>query len=96
MTRLCAEAMGYKPLDKGLVYAHDSEEPYDPLRDDAQAFALVKRFSLAVGFDSVSGRWTAISDKGQAFDGDSDNLNRAIVECVAKMQAVRPRLAHHK
>lgn len=50
----------------------------DPLTDDAQAMALVKRFRL----------WEWIRD-GSLDIGD--DLNRAIVACVAQMQANRPK-----
>jgi predicted NAD/FAD-dependent oxidoreductase len=64
---------------------------YDPLHDDAQAMALVKRFRLNV---TVSGDtyWDVDNDDGSGrrfADAMQHDLNRAIVECVAKMQAAR-------
>lgn len=65
--------------------------PYDPLTDDAQAMALVKQLGLDIeylgntGYSKDTGNmWdvTAI-----AHDARSSDLNRAIVECVAKMQS---------
>lgn len=103
MTRLCAEAMGWKvkgpatqwvswKSHKCAVCASNDkggDHIWDPLHDDAQAMALVKKFKLTIGFDIVSNQWTAISEHGQAYDGDSCSINRAIVECVAKMQAAK-------
>jgi hypothetical protein len=120
MTKLCAEAMGWKHL--GAV-GHDKPERhatkpyclfgcndwwldpsgyelccgpcqmhYDPLHHDAQAMALVKRFELQSS--KMNGDWcvafnfSAISDfKGH--HASKVDLNRAIVECVAKMQAAK-------
>jgi len=61
---------------------------YDPLHDDAQAMALVKKFRLDVyGYPSY---WAALHDDGtEHARADNQDLNRAIVECVAKMQAAR-------
>ena len=69
---------------------------YDPLHDDAQAMALVKSETLDVTWGPGEQRWRVgqfrfKSERGMKEDGlycecrDSD-LNRAIVECVAKMQ----------
>jgi len=57
---------------------------YDPLHDDAQAMALVKKLRLSVEYQGVpSGfNWHVMS----AMVSSSADLNRAIVECVAKMQ----------
>jgi hypothetical protein len=83
MTKLCAEAMGLKSRptkhnDQDVLPMHDG---YDPLHDDAQAMALVKEFNLRIGWfpePGVAGNWGAYT-----YNAD---LNRAIVECVAKMQ----------
>lgn len=102
MTRLCALSMGWytgKPANKVVAYevsdsaiiaANDKggESVYDPLHDDAQAMALVKKFSLDIEY-----RWTAKGPKpyvrgtvdGWETTGHFD-LNRAICEVVAKMQ----------
>ena len=95
ITRLCAEAMGDGepiarawPRDGGMptcyvLIGHD--ETYDPLHDDAQAMALVKKFGLTVSKDP-DGNYHAM---GQICEWpcNSTDLNRAICECVAKMQS---------
>jgi hypothetical protein len=62
ITRLCAEAMGWKPLDDvfpmfdgepvGVYLKHagveDGVVSYVPLHDDAQAMALVKKFEAFI------------------------------------------------
>ena len=111
ITRLCAEAMDYQlgemiaPVrgapKQQMVFMNGRayHEPYDPLHDDAQAMALVKKFHLLLfrPFD----KWQAVPakwwNKAPQFihDGDynplaqNDDLNRAICECVAKMQAAK-------
>ena len=95
MTRLCAKAMGYTDFRNHgrdeIRFACSVAElrpPYNPLHDDAQAMALVKKFKLdAYGRDGHWDVWlvgTRFDDRHFAY---SDNLNRAIVECVAKAQA---------
>lgn len=104
-TRLCAEAMGIHTADVAAhgsgcaVWAynrwpdpHDSEGIYKwvPLHDDAQAMALVKRFQLSVGFN---GGWGCVKndERGMLKSGayHYEELNRAIVTCVANMAPVR-------
>ena len=68
---------------------------YDPLHDGAQAMALVKRFQMLVRWDGGVHGWTAgvwyEGSKGQPIwmDWTDQDLNRAICECVAKMQAAK-------
>jgi len=107
MLKLCADAMdisvqllspetGFPSDDHYVIPAMcaGSNPTYDPLNDDAQAMALVKKF--CIGIDPMAERscgWMV------TYYGDDDerigvrlhnpNLNRAIVECVAKMQADR-------
>ena len=93
MTKLCAEAMGYKltrlPASEPAVRCTSRNGPehntaFDPLHDDAQAMALVKNFRLEILPDDTiyfRVRPQAINICVQAQD-----LNRAIVECVARMQ----------
>ena len=99
MTKLCAEAMGLggkevnnqwrlvmmMPLESYVVL-------YDPLHDDAQAMALVEKFELWIDKHIAGDIWNAhvIADTGPTHMGESENLNRAIVECVAKMQKEKP------
>ena len=96
LTRLCAEAMGYDwhgqiggrticvPGDYGYVL-------YLPLRDDEQVMALVKKFHLRIDHNETE-NWSVCKDHGFTMppeQGWNPDLNRAIVECVAKMQAAK-------
>jgi len=98
ITKLCAEAMGipcvyvrppgWDERDHYLV-ARDGGA-YNPLHDDAQAMALVKRFDL--NFEKFPGsswevsRWSGNTWSEELFN---DDLNRAICECVANMQKAK-------
>ena len=101
MTKLCAEAMGITlhPMWQGradeCMYNDGSGGggwgmgKYDPLHDDAQAMALVRKFRLRVAVIAPTG-WrvtTAFIEPAQATH--NDDLNRAICECVANMQAAK-------
>lgn len=100
MTKLCAEAMGLVISPLQVTCKHPSAvlvedgpvyEEYSPLHDDAHAMALVKKFDLILyrvpnGWDV----WPYISGGGRAPGKFAENLNRAIVECVAKMQDAKP------
>jgi hypothetical protein len=80
MTKLCAEAMGTPPWVVGDQYP-DSEW-FWPLRHDAQAMALVKKFKINVIWYEVN-----VSSGGfepTVYMWSRDDLNRAIVECVAE------------
>ena len=96
MTRLCAEAMGMESDNYVLLFHADGSqtgpfvvtpEVYDPLHDDAQAMALVKKMELRIGRTNTN-FWEVcgMGSGGKHFD---DDLNRAIVECAAKMQAAK-------
>ena len=65
---------------------------YDPLHDDAQAMALVKKFKLlvnnGVGHSSTD-LWHVQTQDDRDESVECNDLNRAIVECVAKMQAAK-------
>lgn len=130
MTKLCAEAMGWKHLgavgatlppsvkypseaaaqSNGKLWCLSGGNDWwldpnghhicgvcsaipDPLHDDAQAMALVKRFNLAIRPPQFVPTcqwhvWTDSSDTGSGKNsGIAIDLNRAIVECVAKMHA---------
>jgi hypothetical protein len=105
ITKLCADAMGFRVGTAEEMGADDDEEglivafecvlapgcgaKYDPLHDDAQAMALVKRFGLGIYCDEDNGEWGCYKFKeesGPEPDVTNTNLNRAICECVAKMQ----------
>ncbi len=87
MTKLCAEAMGianiYETPDGG----------YDPLTSDAQAMALVKRFPVNIwNGDVPAKRYRVVCswrEEGvlKEIGSWNDDINRAIVECVSKMQS---------
>lgn len=104
MTRLCAQAMGWTFVDSGPThegwcagrYEKDGapgqwEYSWKPLHDDAQAMALVKKLGLSVIWSKEREDW----DVGPNGIGVSEqdacdvNLNRAIVECVAKMETAK-------
>lgn len=96
MTKLCAEAMGIKCRVVDDCYIEAQVEPtywigYAPLMNDEQAMALVKRFGLSpmvVHYDSKGKIWSVSDIDGNCHGGlHDDDLNRAIVECVAKMRA---------
>lgn len=121
ITRLCAEAMGWKgwrskhgywnitdpegndsvrcngwlPFD---AYTGDKlPEPtlsnalaecgYDHLHDDAQCMALVKKFRLSIGTDAA--QWYLVLPDWPYKETNHADLNRAICECVAKMQLAK-------
>lgn len=92
ITKLCAEAMGLNPIaingGEVVIGITPSRYVYQPLINDAQAMALVKRFRLSVWTETVY--WLvadpASEDRFRAMNTD---LNRAICESVAKMQAAQ-------
>lgn len=96
MTRLCAEAMGLT-VDEPTSFDHwthwncrDSEGrhvTYDPLHDDAQCFALVKRLKLTCIWADCEWIVNVGDDQPIVETSDPTDINRAIVECAAKMQA---------
>ena len=102
ITRLCAEAMGYvldesaKPMGAGIVVhlGQFSSLEYDPLHDDAQAMALVKKLELGLGRGFKDGGESVIWYASNDFDLTATvwdrNLNHAICECVARMQKGKP------
>ena len=69
------------------------EQIPDPLYDDAQAMALVRKLDITLE-PYRTGSWRAVisnnehdmSKHCEDFTASSDDLNRAICECVAKMQ----------
>ena len=79
ITKLCAEAIGWELSCGGVIF--------DPLYNDLHAMALVKKFMLDCWFDPGRGSWKAqYSVEAQS---ENDDLNRAICECVAKMQEAK-------
>lgn len=98
ITKLCAEAMGLTRAtwfhwpDKFVTHCDDEgvDQVFNPLHDDAQAMALVKKFGLWMETDSSGHWWQTCPTKPTGYSsGDKIDLNRAICECVAKMQLNR-------
>ena len=93
ITRLCAKAMGVRlrpdyPTPQYWAW-WSAWSLYDPLHDDAQAMALVKKLHLTL--DSYStGAFIVGSGWNEPFQQtENSDLNRAICECVATMQAAK-------
>lgn len=91
--RHCAEAMGFSVVKgtrqhkNGMAIATEDGDPvtnYDPLKHDAQAMALVKKFRLLV--DGGNAMWCVHGDAIGSGVVD-DSLNRAICECIAKARS---------
>ena len=94
LTKLCAEAMGIDPED--VCRQEWSSRRYDPLHDDAQAMALVKKFGLALwGNDGTASEWKwhaeeqIFPDHRPPIIGHGQTANRAICGCVAKMMKAK-------
>ena len=105
ISKRCAAAMGHEYIYVGpeLCIRTDRERGaytkiplyrtiYDPLRDDAQAMALVKKFELEIIPPPLRAvhKWRVVTVRADTESGSADNLNRAICECVAKMQCDKP------
>ena len=101
ITRSCAEAMGHEMggvmslADPERVYAKNAEgfndgtySLYNPLHDDAQAMALVKKFNLWISAPHGLCNWWSVSSD-ESWAEYAQDLNRAICECVAKMQLAK-------
>lgn len=96
ITKACALAMGgiatELPDFEGLWLVGNNSYSYDPLTNDAQAMALVKRFGLHITRLS-SADWSVVHfPKGKSrTDSDAIHaiLNAAICECVARLPAAQ-------
>lgn len=100
-----ALGLGYiRPCEenpRAVEYNADPEESawmiYCPLDEDAEAMQLVKLYNIVIERERVQSHFgvTLIPDrikgKHQTVQvvRHANDLNRAIVECVAKMQAMR-------
>jgi hypothetical protein len=64
---------------------------YDPLYNDAQAMALVKKFKLCIDPFSEDGSncWVVWHPSKDVRNLGGLDLNRAIVECVAKLRSAK-------
>ena len=98
ITKLCAEVMGVPIIQKGadaklpFWYSDLTKKKtrllaYNPLHNDAQAMALVKKLHLHI--DQRPGKACSAQDPHFTVIAERSDcdLNRAICECVAKMQA---------
>lgn len=103
ITRLCAEAVEpmpklpgasdvwgvtiqFAPIYKLKAWVRSS---YNPLHDDAQCFALVKKFNLDIAFD---GAWNVVMRRDTVLKSGVfhyPDLNKAVCECVARMQQAK-------
>ena len=91
MTRLCAEAMGITFLTDEDGTLTSSVGIYVPHQNNEQAMELVKKFHLRINHNDVD-KWLVCKDYGFRRPPDralNPDLNRAIFECVAKMQAAK-------
>ena len=95
IVRLCAKASGWKTkfVEPNGIYVLREKNPksdwnhYDPLHDDAQCFALVKKHRILVK-PMPDGKWFALAF-WEYTETLSEDLNRAICECVSKMQKAK-------
>lgn len=86
ITKLCAEAMGWT----GRIAVHEYGDHFGvfmPLHDDAQAMALVKKFGLTLYGPRRDSDWRVGTPATTAIE--NKDLNRAICECVAKMEKAK-------
>ncbi len=98
ITKRCAEAMGLtvwpeKHSDglfvdgRGPVLQGTFSTLWNPLTNDAQAMALVKKFVLHIEWLATKDWSVDFGSRAQIqFVACNSDLNRAICECVAKMQ----------
>lgn len=96
LTKLCAGAIENCHEFDGKIWEKRSYGVhwiYNPLSDDAQAMTLVKKFKLEGRHSDArkgfSGEWLVTPSYQVEPFAYSDDLNRAICECVAKMQLAR-------
>lgn len=109
LTKRCAEACGWhcEPAEDDRYRIYEATEDmtpifgigewlmqrYDPLHDDAQAMALIKKFDIKVTKRPQYESWRAVAyhRTGEFLSIGTDyNLNRAIVLCVAGMPSHPP------
>lgn len=102
ITKLCAKAMGFRTKEHTEIFASGlhylvvmdvlaDKLKYDPLNDDEQAMALAKHFWLSIQppqYDDCA-MWHVWRHPKPNYTTIHGRLNRAICECVAKMQAAR-------
>ncbi len=99
MTNACAEAMGFSSIERKGDQVRDLSLGgqiipgiYWPLKDDAQAMTLIKKFGLLIdpdGYGENIKQWNVSmwdEERITWMHQENTDLNRAIVECVAKMR----------
>ena len=106
ITKLCAEAMGLPwpkgklygatPNACKVLIKEGSEDGdrrdtyYDPLHDDAQAMALVKKLQLSIAEPRAGCGWGVYRhDALRQQTSEHADLNRAICLCVASMEKAK-------
>jgi len=85
-----SDLRNYNLIDGKLYVEPDNETGhiiYDPLHDDVQAFALVKKFGLELMRNRRDLYWRArfYTSKTESVEAGHGDLSRAICECVAKL-----------
>lgn len=96
ITRLCAQAMGVdvheSTFNSGRIglFPRTGYE-YEPLHDDAECMAMVKKFRIWIMWDAEICNCSIAADDEEkdGFVTQGSDLNRAICECVAKFQQER-------
>ena len=94
--RLCREAIGWEPPNviPGVTLVADVPRSleYDPLTDDAQAMALVRRFRInVIWFEVNMAGGSRFEPSIYMWADKPEALNRKIVHCVAALQQERER-----
>lgn len=95
IVKKCAERMGIAIMEPlavqqafgcdGFVTEDNWEIKYDPLHNDAQAMAMVKKFGLGIYFEPDGWGCFKFKEGGPNPDIFNKDLNRAICECVANL-----------
>lgn len=96
MVKRCAEKMGLdfyevernEPEHTIRLFGPALSNAYWPLHDDAQCMALAKKFALGMDYNRLINQWHVIgcnADTVIKAQAANVNLNRAIVECVARL-----------
>lgn len=82
--KLCAKAMELCVYEEEGTFTASGIYPdrYNPLHNDAQALAIVKKLKLTCWWTKT--QWQ-VTKEGKATVGPMDDLNRAICECAAKV-----------
>lgn len=94
MIKRCAETSGIEVFEHAdqlwCNFRNVGNQVYNPLTNDAQAMALVKKFTmlLMIDYDAAENEiWSVTAWNGNAGEWTrhykNADLNRAIVECVA-------------